>query len=189
MNRTSILLIFLATVLFSCTDETTSVSGTQWINMDSLINAQMTSKATIEKSAMLDNQRSEGKVSVNTNWSSELEAFSRLAVMNKPIYRNQYSKSSGPDPYSNLILKKIVATDSLAPVKELRISVLPDSHQIVRLEGILKETSLLYSKDEQLIMEFDPHTGRLERYSVTGKQKLAWFKPDQYDIKASVIYR
>lgn len=188
MNRISYFLLFSAVAFFSCAPEAETIADAGWINMDSLINAQVTPGARIEKSATLNNQQSDGEVAKTKNWNSELEAFSRLAVMNKPIYRNKYSMTIGPDPNSNLQLKKIVATDSAAPVRKLQISILPQSHQIIRLEAFVKENSLFYSKQEELVLEFDPHNGRLERYSASGWQKMAWFRQDNYSIKATVNY-
>lgn len=188
MARIYFLFLLSASALFSCASETDSITDSRWINIDSLINAQITLGVRIEKSTTLNNVNSDGEVTKPKNWNSELEAFARIAVMNKPIYRNQFSITFGADPNSNLQLKKIMATDSSAPVRKLQISILPQSHQIIRLEAFLKENSLFYSKQERLIMEFDPHTGRLERYSVNGWQKMAWFRPDQYGIRASVSY-
>lgn len=186
--RSFLPLLIFEVGLFSCAPESGQLSEKIWINMDSLIRAQATG-VTIEKTARLGDDQSTGTTSVQENWSGELEAFARLSVMNKPVYRNQYLETTGPDPTSNLFLKKIIATDSTAPVRELRLSVHPDTWRIIRLEGSLRESSLLYSKQEELTLEFDPHTGRLERYAVSGKQKMAWFKPDAYEVKASVIYR
>lgn len=184
----SVLIVFGACGLFSCAPESSETTGTSWINIDSLIAAQTPVGATIEKFAALDSGSSSGSVAITENWSEELAAFARIGVINKPIYRNNYTTHRGPDPNSNLELVTLTATDSTAPVRTLKIFYLPDPQQIIRIEAGMKESGLYYSKEEQLSMEFDPQSKRLERYSVTGQQQLAWFSPDRYSIKALVRY-
>ena len=173
---------------FSCAPENTEQVSTGWINMDSLIAAQIPHGASIEKLAALDSSHSSGRVTIKENWSEELAAFARIGVINKPIYRNLYRKEVGPDPNSNLNRLFLSATDSTAPIRQLKIIYRGNPKEIIQLEAVVKESSLFYSKEETLSMEFDPHTKRLERYTVGGWQQMAWFKPETYRISAQVRY-
>ena len=174
--------------IFTCTPENTEQVSTDWINMDSLIAAQIPHGASIEKLASLDSSRSSGRVTIKENWSEELAAFARIGVINKPIYRNLYHQELGPDPNSNLNLLFLSATDSTAPIRQLKILYRENPKEIIQLEAVVKESGLYFSKEETLSMEFDPHTKRLERYTVDGWQQMAWFKPETYRISAQVRY-
>lgn len=159
-----------------------------FINMDSIIHAQPANGVRIEKQASIGIDQSNGSVVITKNWETELAAFARIDVMNKPVYKNIYQLQSGSDPSSNLALKKLLSTDSIAPVRSLKLFSLPQENQIIRLEAELKESGLFYFKKEKLIMEFDPYTKRLERYSVNGQQQLGWFEPETYMVQGSVQY-
>jgi len=174
--------------VFSCSPENTEQVSAGWINMDSLIAAQIPHGVAIEKRASLDSSSSSGSVTIKENWSEELASFARIGIINKPIYRNLYHKEIGPDPNSNLNLLFLSATDSTAPIRQLKILYRENPKEIIRLDAVVKESSLFYSKEETLSMEFDPHTKRLERYTVDGWQQMAWFKPETYRIAAHVRY-
>jgi hypothetical protein len=178
----------VAQVFFSCSTENRGAADDLLFNMDSLIQAQPKSGISISKTASLGDDVGNGTAEISSDWKEELAAFTRIGIMNLPVWQNSYLTASGPDPTSNLMLKKIYATDSAAPVRELRLAFFPERRQIIRLEAKLSESGMFYSRQENLNMEFDPATGRLERYSVSGTQKLAWFEPDQYRISAFVSY-
>jgi hypothetical protein len=189
MRVVSILLAFIiGQTFFSCSSEKGNTTESVLINMDSLINAQPISGVTINKTAMLKNETGTGTNEVSLSSEEELSAFVRIGVINLPVWRNSYKVTTGADPNSNLMLQRIYSVDSAAPVRELRITFIPENKQIIRLEARVNESGLFYSKQESLTMEFDPHGGRLEKYSVSGTRKIAWFESDQYSINASVRY-
>lgn len=189
MRASLLLLIFpAAQVFFSCSPEIRETEAGLLVNMDSLIQSQPKSGVAIKKTASLGDDSGNGTTELSSEWNEELAAFSRIGIMNLPVWRNAYLTSRGPDPNSNLMLKKIYATDSAAPVRQLLLAFFPDRKQIIRLEAKISEAGMFYSKKEILNMDFDPATGRLEKYSVSGTQQLAWFKPDTYQISASFSY-
>jgi len=189
MRVVSILLAFIiGQTFFSCSSEKGNTTEAVLINMDSLINAQPINGVTINKTATLKNETGTGTSEVSLRSEEELSAFAHIGVMNLPVWRNSYKVTTGADPNSNLMLKRIYSVDSAAPVRELRIAFIPENKQIIRLEASINESGLFYSKQESLTMEFDPHGGRLEKYSVSGTRQIAWFESDQYSVNASVLY-
>ena len=175
-------------IIGSCSSENRNTTEPVLINIDSLLNAQPTSGVSVNKTATLKSETGTGTSEGALTSEVELSAFARISVMNLPVWRNSYQMTTGADPNSNLKLKRIYAVDSAAPVRELRITFIPENRQIIRLEAQVNESGLFYSKQEILHMEFDPHGGRLEKYSVSGTRQIAWFEPDQYSINASVRY-
>lgn len=182
------LTLAISQTIFSCSSENRNTTESVLINIDSLISAQPASDVSINKTATLKNKTGSGTAKVSVNLEEELSAFSRIGVMNLPVWRNSYRMTIGADHKSNLMLKKIYAVDSAAPVRELGVTFMPESKKIVRLEARINESGLFYSKQESLTMEFDPHGGRLEKYSVSGTRQIAWFEPDRYQVSASLKY-
>lgn len=179
---------FSGLIAISCIGENEQLSSRKLINMDSVISAQIPFGAVVEKNATFDSESSTGVVKITNNWKVELAAFGHLDIINKEVYRNFYRVDHVPDPNSNLFLKVINATDSSAPIRQIKILFKEIPVKIVRVDAMVRESSSYYSNNEKLYLEFDPHTGKLEKYVAAGEQKIAWFKPKKYEVRAFIKY-
>lgn len=166
-----------AALLSSCESEDHPVT---FYPIDSLVSGQaeyLTSiQAALFKEALL-----RGKADTITYtpgdtvaWMKELDIFSRLAEINKPVNKTNYSVSDGLfDPGSNLTVKAFTSLREL-PVVYLKVYYQGSLAKPRKIEALYDEDNLLYQSARLLSMHFQQVGNRtvLTYYSVKGGEKM-----------------
>lgn len=162
--------------------------------VDSLLNAQANylsyKKANVKKVVVLDGKEEEITVTPKSAvaWKNELEVFTALDVINKPINRNLYKVDESSDSRSNLTVKSFVTTEEDLPVKYFKIYYQGNPKRLRKLEAHFNELSSLYKSARELTMDFQQFgdTVVLTSYSIVGGQKMMLDDSVQYQIRGSL---
>jgi hypothetical protein len=149
-------------------------------NIDSLVNAQVnflkSRDARLHKIASINGRRDDRIFSPadSAAWSTELDIFRKLDLINKPVNQGSYIVDDGLyDPSSNLTVKAISAIDDL-PVKYVRIFYQDRLQKPRKIEALYDDQNALYKSGRILTMEFQQIDNKsiLTSYSVKGGQKM-----------------
>jgi hypothetical protein len=162
--------------------------------VDSLLNAQAKylsrKKAMVKKVVVLDGKEEEISVTPkdSTAWRNELEIFTALDVINKPVNRVYYSIEEDSDRRSNLIVRTYATKEEDLPVKYFKIYYQYKPSRLRRLEAHFNELSSIYKSSRELTMDFQQFgdTVVLTSYSIVGGQKMMLDDSVQYRISASL---
>ena len=162
--------------------------------VDSLLNAQARylsrKKAMVKKVVVLDGKEEEITVTPkdSTAWRNELEIFTALDVINKPVNRAYYSIEEDSDRRSNLIVKSFATKEEDLPVKYFKIYYQYKPSRLRKLEAHFNELSSIYKSSRELTMDFQQFgdTVVLTSYSIVGGQKMMLDDSVQYRISASL---
>ena len=162
--------------------------------VDSLLNAQARylseKKASVDKVVILDGK--EEKISLTPKdtiaWRNELEIFTTLDVINKPVNRSYYSIEEFSDNKSNLMVKAFTTKEEDLPVKFFRIYYQHKPNRLRKLEAQFNELTSLYKTSRELTMNFQQFgdTVALTAYSIVGGQKMMLDDSVQYRISGSL---
>jgi hypothetical protein len=161
--------------------------------VDSLLQAQANylsvKKAHLKKTVLLGGKEEE--ISLYPKdiiaWRNELEIFTALDVINKPINRSYYSIEDLSDSRSNLKVRSFTTTEDL-PVRYIKIYYYQSPKKLRRLEAQFKESNSLYTSSRDLIMDFQQFgdTIVLTSYKISGGQKMLLDDTVQYHITGSL---
>ena len=161
--------------------------------VDSLLNAQARylaeKKALLKKVVALSGKEEEISLSPKDiiAWRNELEAFTALDVINKPINRRYYSVEDLSDNRSNLKVKSFATKEDL-PVRFIKIYYYKEPNKLRRLEAQFKESNSLYNSSRDLAMDFQQFgdTIVLTSYNIIGGQKMLLDDSVQYRVRGSL---
>lgn len=186
----------LAAVLIlisSCTGK--NEKQTTIYNLDSLVQEQIhllaDKKASSKKTVRLGEKESATELTPEDTlvWKRELDIFTELSALNKPINRKEYIIEDGlPDSKSNLTIKSISTTQAGLPVKYLRIYYLPEPYQLKKLEGYTHEKNMLYQSTRFFTLEFEELQNQptLKSYTVYGGQKMFLRDSVTFSVQATL---
>jgi len=188
-----ILLLAIAAALFSC-NQTNQLYDKPYFDFDSLVNKQITSlvsaKASLTKSVLLNGKQDQSTVTADSSVvAHELDVFSQLDFINKPLYRDGYEIQDGEkDTQSNLIIRKYVAK-SPSPVPFVTFYYQDEFRHLKKIESVYQENNTLYSTQRQLRLEFDDLTGTvlISRYSLFGNQKMILNDSVKFSIEGTFL--
>jgi len=161
--------------------------------VDSLLQAQANylyaKKAHLKKIVLLGGKEEEISLTPKDiiAWRNELEIFTALDVINKPINRSYYSIEDLSDSRSNLKVKAFTTTEDL-PVRYIKIYYYQSPDKLRRLEAQFKESNSLYTSSRDLTMDFQQFgdTIVLTSYNIVGGQKMLLDDTVQYHITGSL---
>lgn len=180
-------------LLISCTQ--TPRSSTLYYPIDSLIQSQVNylvqSKAVLSKNAEIDGEEETSSFFPKDSaaWAHELDIFSELEIINKPIHAGKYRIESGlQDTNSNLTIKSFASTGQL-PVAYLKIFYLDLPSKIRRIEALYQEENSLLKGSRFLIMEFEEINNNiaLTYFSIEGGQKMFLGDAVKFSVKGTII--
>ena len=188
MQRLIVLILFGS--LVSCSDGKKTKA---LYPVDSLLQAQANylsaRKAHLKKIVHLGGKEEEisGAPKDIIAWRNELEIFTALDVINKPINRGYYSIEDLSDSRSNLKVKAFTTTEDL-PVRYIKIYYYQSPNKLRRLEAQFKESNSLYTSSRDLTMVFQQFgdTIVLTSYNIVGGQKMLLDDTVQYHITGSL---
>lgn len=118
------------------------------------------------------------------NWTRELELFSQ-ADINKQALRNSYQISRPDSLTYQYTLKK---SEEKLTVRSLRVLLDSATRQPRRIEAVLQTDNALYASERQVWMEsgLARNGWQLQRYKVSGFQKLPYFDKSQFSVEGIV---
>ena len=169
--------------------------GKKLFAIDSLLHAQALFlsrvDAQLDKSIVLGKEQEELTITPldTTAWLKELEVFSVMDVINKPINRDRYQTSESADIKSNLRIKSFRTTDDL-PISYMNVYYHNLPAKIRKIEALYRELNGLYKTSRLLTLEFSDVEGTpiMNTYSILGGQKMFMDDTVQYDIKGRVKF-
>ena len=164
-------------------------------NIDSLVTAQINflsdNKARLEKTAFISGQKDDSVYvpSGRLAWKNELEIFSQLQAINKPINRDYYIIDDNLfDPSSNLTVKAFSAIEKL-PVRYLRVFYQESIQKPRKIEALYHDENELYKSGRKLIMEFRQINNKsvLTSYMIEGGEKMLLGDTVSFFINGNII--
>ncbi|MEJ1236737.1 hypothetical protein WBG78_01330 [Chryseolinea sp. T2] len=181
----------LVLLLTMCTPP--SKKGQGMFAVDSLLHAQANQltrmHATLDKQVVLGGSTEEISTVPNdtVTWLRELEIFTVMESINKPVNREQYKIEESKDKRSNLRIRSISTAADL-PVPYVNLYYYEKPSKIRKIEAAYSETNGLYRTSRLLSMEFDNVNGLpvMTSYSISGGQKMFMDDTVRYDIKGRV---
>ena len=186
--RKILLWVTLAGCCLACTRPENIAGPEGFLNLDSLVYAQEKFSADFIKKVSLDGKIGDSVIQSPGDWKAQLSFLQRLEVMKKPVYRKSYSTSLKKDSLSNLWVKTWESSDSTAPVRFLKIYFVEQPYKAIRMIADVREKNILFSKSEHYVLHFDAFRPRVDRFQITGTQKVIWMDPRSYAIDVSVRY-
>lgn len=185
------ILVLLVTVLLSCESEKPPA---MFYPIDSLVADQIAHLAEINARLFKETLLS-GKTDTitytpsDTAWRKELDIFSKLNEINKPVNKTSYEVSDGLlDPGSNLTVKAFTALKDL-PIVYLKIYYQGTLSKPRKIEALYDEGNVLYKSTRELSMHFQQVDNEtvLTSYSVRGGQKLVFGDSVNFIISGKVL--
>lgn len=183
----------LGLVLLGCKTQT-RVETKPYFNIDSLIHEQVhwlvARHAKLEKRATVGPHSDQHQWQPDsTQWKKEFEVFRQLDGMNRPGFKNAYTKTTMPDNQSNLLVTVYTATVP-APIRWLKVYYLQRPENIRRVEALCQESNVLFSSERTLTWELEdtgPHT-MLTHYIMQGFQKTVASDSMIYRMEGSITF-
>lgn len=168
----------------------------RYINIDSILQAQKkilsTSHTSLSREIWLDDKivRDSSKNLDSAGWAAELDEFSRLATINKPIYKGTFAIEEGlKDVNSNLTVKAFINTERL-PIKYVKLYYQDHPFKLRKIESLYTEgeKNLLYKHSRLFVLEFRDIYNKtiLSSYSIKGGQKILAGDTIEFAIRGKI---
>lgn len=161
--------------------------------VDSLIHAQAHQlalrQATLTKQAQINGveEKTTFTPADSTAWLKELDIFTTLNAINKPVFNGYYTITVEPDIQSNLTVCTYTATTDL-PVAWLKLLYQDNRQNIRGIEALYREESSLMKGTRMLVMQFQEVNNKisLTYYSIEGGQEMFLSKPVEFSLKGII---
>lgn len=176
-NFRTVVIFLLGLGLFSCEEERERAS---FYPIDSLITGQVRHltqmRAGLFKEALLSGRSDTLTYTPGDTvaWQNELDIFSKLNVINKPVNKGNYLVHDGLfDPGSNLTVKAFTSLKEL-PVMYLKIYYQGAISKPRKLEALYDEENALFHSVRHLTMHFQQIEDQtvMTSYVIKGGQKM-----------------
>lgn len=174
------LLAFAAVLLISSCERSNTAATPNAFNIDSLIQEQIlylsNSQTGLRKQAWINNvyQDTTFVPADSAAWAKELDIFSEIGRINKPINQGSYDVTDNlDDPTSNLTLRTLSSNKPL-PIVYLKTFYLDTPSKLRKIEALYRQENSLLTSRRILIMEFSDTYNKsiLTSYSIEGDQKM-----------------
>lgn len=179
LSRLRIVSVSIVGLSFLCSCERKE-TGALYYNIDSLIQEQVlylaNAHAVVHKQAGIKNisQDTTFAPADSAAWAKELDIFTEIGTINKPINRDGYVVTDGEDdPTSNLTIRTFLSGKEL-PIGYLKIYYQDTPAKLRKIEAIYRQENSLLASRRKLIMEFTDIYNKniLSSYSIEGEQKM-----------------
>lgn len=110
----------------------------------------------------------------SATWASELDIFSEIGMINKPINRGNYDIEEGlSDPSSNLTVRTYLAKRNLSIVY-LKLYYQDNPSKLRKVDALYTQQNALMKTSRSLTLEFTDvyEKNILTSYSIDGMQKM-----------------
>ncbi|QOI96710.1 MAG: hypothetical protein HRU69_04040 [Flammeovirgaceae bacterium] len=161
--------------------------------VDSLIRAQAHQlalwQATLTKQAQINgvDETTTFTPADSTAWLKELDIFTTLNAINKPVFRSYYTVTIEPDKERDLTVCTYTATTDL-PVAWLKLLYQDNRQNIRGIEALYREESSLMKGTRMLVMQFQEVNNKisLTSYSLEGGQEIFLGKPVEFTLTGTI---
>jgi len=190
--RTLAAALLLSMAFWSCESESPPAT---FYPIDSLVRAQVLHltgiRATLFKEALLGGSTDTIQYTPEDTvaWMKELEIFSKLNEINKPVNKGSYEVSDGLiDPESNLTVKAFTSLREL-PVVYLKVYYQGRITKPRKIEALYDEENLLYESSRILSMHFQQIDNKtvLTSWSVKGGQDMIFGDSVSFYIRGKIL--
>ncbi len=188
-----VLLIFLATLSFSCADLKPKEVDL-YFDIKSLLVEQAelleVDKVELQKFAVVNSDTSTSTfIPDSLGWADEFQIIMD-ADINKPALRGQYSVSEIDDENSNLKIQVYKANKNELPIQSLKIYYLDNIEKLKRIEILQMESNSIFESTKNIILNIDEikSQNRITDYTITGFQKMLLQDQVDFNITCSVKY-
>jgi hypothetical protein len=173
------------------------VSQRYYYNVDSLLLEQITllvdAQAVLQKHAVMNSIALDSTYTPadSAGWAKELDIFTELGIINKPINKGSYTVTDGrSDEFSNLTIREFTAAKPL-PLLYLKTYYLNQPSKLRKIEAFYEQDNILMKSRRKLVMEFTDvyQKNILSAYSIEGSQKMPVGDSVHFIIKASVLLK
>ncbi len=165
-----------------------------YFDFDSLIHTQVKSRAvqqkTIFKVASINSQMDSSSFKVDSaSLAHEWDAFLQLDVINKPMYKNNYEITERSDDKSNLTIRSYRAKEA-SSVPYVHFYYHGSFANLKRIESEYVEKNVLNAVARHLTLILDEEQGKpfIQKYSITGGQKMILSDTVQFSIQGSISH-
>jgi len=170
-------------------------NGRPLFAVDSLLHGQASTliriDAALDKHITLGTKQEELTVKPRdaTAWLKELEVFSIIDAINKPINRERYKVTESADTRSNLRVRSFSTSDDL-PVSYVNLYYYDRPSRIRKIEALYAELNGLYKTSRLLTLDFIDLDGApvMSAYTIVGGQKMFMDDSVEYTIKGRVRF-
>jgi hypothetical protein len=165
-----------------------------YYNIDSLLQEQASflagAQAILHKQAKMNSLLHDSVFAPfdSVGWTKELDIFTEIGIINKPINRGGYSVTDGlPDETSNLTIREYTATKPM-PLHYLKTYYLNHPSNLRKIEAYYEQENVLMKSRRKLVMEFTDvyQKNILSAYTIEGSQKMFVGDSVQFTISATV---
>jgi len=177
MIKYSVLFLVVAGLLASCNRKNLKYDK-PYFDFDSLVKAQTISlertKIKVIKTSSLNGKRDSVSFTPDTTqWKHELNAFQQIDIINKPLFKGEYTLVESKDDHSNLRVRTY-STTKKSPVPWVKFYYLDNWQKLKKIETKYYEQNQMFSSARKLTLEFDSQGSDLiiNHYRVQGFQKM-----------------
>lgn len=184
-------LVVVSLLLSSCERQE---STTVYYNIDSLLQDQIqfltTKQAGLRKQAEI-NQVNQDTIFVPADsaaWANELDIFSEIGMINKPINRGNYDVIDGQaDSTSNLTVRTYSANKSLSIIY-LKTFYQDTPKKLRKIEAFYQQKNSLLASSRKFVLEFTDIYDKniLTSWSIDGHQKMFIGDSVRFTISCSI---
>jgi hypothetical protein len=183
--------LILSILFFSACGELKPIEVETYYDLDSLLDIQYSllkdSDLRVSKYSSVNSSEDTVVISPDsTQWQNELSVY-RKANINKPLLRGKYEVIRKVEKEDSLIRYSALQPEDMY-VKELMVNF--SRGELVGLEATVADENPVYGAQRHLQMWFKSENDRpmLERYSITGKQKMILKDTVTLAIVSEIIY-
>lgn len=178
--RIGVMSVTVFLIMSACVRTTMITSSSISFNIDSVLQEQIlylaTSHAALHKQADINDvyQDTTFMPTDSAAWAKELDIFSEIGRINKPINQGSYTVVDNlKDPSSNLTIRTLSTTQTL-PIVYLKTFYLDTPDKLRKIEALYQQENALLTSKRKLVMEFTDTFNKsiLTSYSVEGVQKM-----------------
>jgi hypothetical protein len=181
-----ILISFCLIQLNGCVSHQNDENTNIYFNINQFLNQQIkalnTQKPSVQKTVISDTKTETNKLIIK-DWQKELKMFAE-ADINKSIFKGSYTLDESQNG-SNLQKTYKARKPSL---KTKSISIWYSSTQKVqKIEIDYAESNFLFGSDKKLILECDPQSQTIQKYSIKGHQSNLFGSKSHYEVKGEIL--
>lgn len=173
--------------------ENKAASGSAFYPIDSVVQRQIAvllqEGSSLEKIVGLNGKYDTiSLVPDSSLWARELEFFSQINAINKPVNRSLYEMRDQPDSRSNLTVRTITASEKDLSVQNLSLFFLRNILNLRRIDAETHESNSMFEGHRVLRFDFENKSGQptLKSYEIKGGQKMFLGDSVTYSIKATI---
>lgn len=192
--RNCLFIVLIAFYVVSCNRDTKRYDK-PYFDFDSLVRAQLSElsrlKTVVMKKSKLNSKADSISFAPDTaQWKHELDPFTQLDAINKPMFKDAYHLQVKEDDHSNLQILEC-SSKIKSPVPWVKFYYQNDLKKLKKIESLYEESNLMFSSQRRLLMEFEKKEDHLilTHYQVKGFQKMLLSDTTSYLLDGAIRFQ